>query len=115
MGIDKNERQNLNFETRRCYGGRNLFILNDNSTLLSLEPEMVILGTGTYKITIIPKLILNLLSSQSDIIGSCYGNLEELYFDTADVLVSTWQNCDGPRLEYRKQNRCYSLPHTLIK
>jgi hypothetical protein len=43
-------------------------------------------------------------SSQSDIIGSCYGNLKKKNFisTTFDVLVSAWQNCDGPRLEYKK-------------
>jgi hypothetical protein len=39
----------------------------------------------------------------SEIIGSCYGNQkEELYFSTNNTLSSTWQNCDGPGLDYQK-------------
>jgi len=41
--------------------------------------------------------------NDSEIIGSCYGNLkEELYFKANNSLSSTWQNCDGPGLEYKK-------------
>lgn len=39
----------------------------------------------------------------SDIIGSCYGNLkEELYFKTNNTLSSGWSACDGPGLDYQK-------------
>jgi hypothetical protein len=39
----------------------------------------------------------------SEIIGSCYGNLkEELYIGENNTLLSTWRNCDGPGLEYKK-------------
>ena len=39
----------------------------------------------------------------SELIGSCYGNLkEELYLTGSNTLSSTWKNCDGPRLEYKK-------------
>jgi hypothetical protein len=42
-------------------------------------------------------------SKDSEIIGSCYGNLkEELYFSTSTTLSGTWRNCDGPGLEYQK-------------
>ena len=42
-------------------------------------------------------------ANNSEIIGSCYGNLkEELYFATDDTLSSTWRACDGPGLEYQK-------------
>tara|TARA_R110000868_G_scaffold27909_3_gene105223 strand:+ start:2718 stop:3146 length:429 start_codon:yes stop_codon:yes gene_type:complete len=41
----------------------------------------------------------------SDIIGSCYGNnKEELYILPNSILSSTWKNCDGPGLEYKKVN-----------
>jgi hypothetical protein len=43
--------------------------------------------------------------NDSELIGSCYGNLkEELYFNTNNTLSSTWRNCDGPGLEYKKLN-----------
>jgi hypothetical protein len=39
----------------------------------------------------------------SELIGSCYGNLkEELYFPDSETLSSTWRNCDGPGLDYEK-------------
>ena len=39
----------------------------------------------------------------SELIGSCYGNLkEELYLTANNTLSSTWKNCDGPGLEYQK-------------
>ena len=39
----------------------------------------------------------------SELIGSCYGNLkEELYLSGNNTLSSTWKNCDGPGLEYKK-------------
>ncbi|MBG6111970.1 hypothetical protein H4V97_000361 [Flavobacterium sp. CG_23.5] len=41
--------------------------------------------------------------NDSEIIGSCYGNLkEELYSTATNTLSSTWKNCDGPGLEYKK-------------
>ena len=56
------------------------YLLNDNSTFTKSRTRdgNTSRSTGTYKITI---------------------SGTETYFD---VLVSTWQNCDGPRLEYRK-------------
>lgn len=42
-------------------------------------------------------------ANNSEIIGSCYGNLkEELYFAADATLSSTWNACDGPGLEYQK-------------
>lgn len=41
--------------------------------------------------------------NDSEIIGSCYGNLkEELYVTENNTLLNTWKNCDGPGLEYKK-------------
>ncbi len=40
---------------------------------------------------------------KSELIGSCMGNLQEtLYFSDKNILSSTWKNCDGPGLEYKK-------------
>lgn len=42
-------------------------------------------------------------ANDSEIIGSCYGNLKEvLYFATNTTLSGTWNACDGPGLEYKK-------------
>lgn len=42
-------------------------------------------------------------ANDSEIIGSCYGDLkEELYFVTNTILSSTWSACDGPGLDYQK-------------
>lgn len=43
-------------------------------------------------------------SESSTLVGSCYGNLkEEFFINNNNLLVSTWQNCDGPRLVYQKK------------
>lgn len=43
-------------------------------------------------------------SESSTLVGSCYGNLkEELFINSNNLLVSTWQNCDGPGLVYQKK------------
>lgn len=43
-------------------------------------------------------------SKSSTLAGSCYGNLKEDFFiDENNLLVSTWQNCDGLRLVYQKK------------
>lgn len=39
------------------------------------------------------------------LIGNCTGDLkEELFLESDNKLVGTWQACDGPGLEYRKLN-----------
>lgn len=43
-------------------------------------------------------------SKSSTLVGSCYGNLkEDLFINSNNLLVSTWQNCDGPGLVYQKK------------
>ncbi len=42
--------------------------------------------------------------TESEIIGSCLsGNREILRLQPNDILTSTWQNCDGPGLEYERE------------
>lgn len=83
------------------------YIFNDNETFtkIRIQNNIQTTASGTY----IPKnnqdrMTLELTYTQkSDIIGSCYGNLkEELYFSANNTLSSTWQNCDGPGLDYQK-------------
>lgn len=41
--------------------------------------------------------------SASPLVGGCYSDVnEELYFTADHLLSSTWRNCDGPGLDYRK-------------
>ncbi len=42
-------------------------------------------------------------ASKSDIIGSCLGDQKEvLLLQSSTVMTSTWNQCDGPGLEYEK-------------
>jgi hypothetical protein len=90
--IGKNERQNLEFwNFWRCYGWQDSIYLMITVTLL--EPEMVILlevqGHIKSQLAVHQTYFELTYSSQSDIIGSCYGNLkEELYFDTLMWVMS---------------------------
>lgn len=44
-------------------------------------------------------------ASTSDIIGSCLDDqIEILFLESKSVLTSTWNQCDGPGLEYEKAN-----------
>lgn len=43
-------------------------------------------------------------ASKTDIIGSCLGDQKEiLMLESSSVMTSTWNQCDGPGLEYKKQ------------
>ena len=83
------------------------YLFNSNSTFSKFRTRdgKTSQSSGTYKtITTNTESYIELIYySQSEIIGSCYGNLtEELYFSSSAILVNTWQNCDGPRLEYNR-------------
>ncbi|EIA07480.1 hypothetical protein [Flavobacterium frigoris] len=63
--------------------------------------------SGTYIITKIQEESFLELTykTNSELIGSCYGNnKEELTILPNSVLSSSWKNCDGPGLEYKKTN-----------
>lgn len=64
-------------------------------------------ASGTFSIITIQNethFVLN-YANKSDIIGSCSGDLsEDLYLNNEGSLVSTWQNCDGPGMEYTQFN-----------
>jgi hypothetical protein len=83
------------------------YLFNSNGTFTKSRDrngiKTIISGTyttanhsdGIYFELIYPK--------DSELIGSCYGNLkEELYLTASNTLSSTWKNCDGPGLEYKK-------------
>ena len=83
------------------------YLLNANGTFAKSRERNAIKTTisGTYVATNRPDGIYLELTypNDSEIIGSCYGNLkEELYIAESNTLSSTWKNCDGPALEYKK-------------
>ncbi len=46
-----------------------------------------------------------IFNDESEIIGSCYSNLkEEMFFQSENIFLSTWNACDGPGLKYEKVN-----------
>lgn len=60
---------------------------------------------GTYKLTNYSNESLLEITyfEESDIIGSCSSQLTEtLYFKPDNILYSTWNNCDGPGLIYKR-------------
>lgn len=70
-----------------------------------VQNETTITASGTFSVATIqnrPHLQLT-YTNPSEIVGSCKGNQsEELVVNEAGTLNSTWQNCDGPSLEYKK-------------
>lgn len=83
------------------------YLFNNDGTFtksrVQNDTETIISGTYTA-VNHSDDLYLELTyTTDSEMIGSCYGNLkEELYFTSQNTLSSTWRNCDGPGLEYKK-------------
>ncbi|UMB61250.1 hypothetical protein MHL31_03375 [Lutibacter sp. A80] len=61
-------------------------------------------GTYTYKTIDNQKYIKFLFNENTDLIGNCTNDLTEvlMVLEDGDKLVSTWNACDGPGLEYQK-------------
>lgn len=83
------------------------YLINANGTFTKSRKRNAITTaiSGTYTTVNYPNGIYFELTfpNDSEIIGSCYGNLkEELYISENNILSSTWKNCDGPGLEYKK-------------
>ena len=83
------------------------YLFNTNGTFTKSRERNGVKTTisGTYTTTNNPDGIYFELTypNDSEIIGSCYGNQkEELYITENNTLSSTWKNCDGPGLEYKK-------------
>ena len=83
------------------------YIFNENETFTKIRIRKDIQSTasGTYILKNIQneKYLELTYPNESNIIGSCYGNLkEELYFSANNTLSSTWSYCDGPGLDYKK-------------
>ena len=83
------------------------YMFNTNGTFTKSRERNAVKTTisGTYIVTNQPegKYLELTYTNDSEIIGSCYGNQKEaLYFTANNSLSSTWRNCDGPGLEYKK-------------
>jgi hypothetical protein len=76
--------------------------------------DSTVIASGTYTITEeesmdesesdIQSRIEFLHNTDNKIIGNCHSNstIEYLYFTSNNKLISTWNACDGPGLEYVK-------------
>jgi hypothetical protein len=59
--------------------------------------------SGTYSFNEDPRRLELTCGEESQVIGSCQSDLKEnLFFSSNDVLLSTWNQCDGPNLDYEK-------------
>lgn len=86
------------------------YMFNNDGTFTKSRTQNTVTTTvsGRYITKNSPEgLFLELTyTKDSELIGSCYGNLkEELYFLTNNTLSSTWRYCDGPGLDYQKLNQ----------
>jgi hypothetical protein len=86
------------------------YLLNPNGSFIKSRNRKGIITeiSGTYKVVNSPteNLLTLTYSSESQIIGSCTSNVkEELHFNSENILVSSWQTCDGPGLKYEKANK----------
>ena len=84
------------------------YVLNADGTFKKSRERNGIVTeiSGTY--TFVNSANENLLeftyNSESEIIGTCYSDLkkEEMHFQSENIFLSNWEQCDGPGLKYRK-------------
>ena len=84
------------------------YVFNTDGTFVKtrIKDNTTTTASGTFSVvTILDETHLELTYSEnSTLVGSCYGNLkEDLFINNNNLLVSTWQNCDGPGLVYQKK------------
>ena len=84
------------------------YVFNTDGTFVKtrIKDNTTTTALGTFSVvTILDETHLELTYSESStLVGSCYGNLkEDLFINNNNLLVSTWQNCDGPGLVYQKK------------
>ena len=84
------------------------YVFNTDGTFVKtrIKDNTTTTASGTFSVvTILDETHLELTYSESSVlVGSCYGNLkEDLFINNNNLLVSTWQNCDGPGLVYQKK------------
>lgn len=91
------------------------YILSEDETFTKtrVRGDSTVTVSGTYTISdprsyALPESSLNFLElnhdSKNNILASCHSNLsiEHLYFSTDNRLISLYEQCDGPGLEYIK-------------
>lgn len=93
------------------------YLINDDATFTKtrVNEDTTIIASGTYNFAEdglldesevdIRTYIVFTYDAPNNIIGSCFSNstTENLYFDSKNKLISTWNACDGPGLEYAKK------------
>jgi hypothetical protein len=78
--------------------------VRDNQTSVAQGTFTIDEDTDTFGLPAIA-LITMVYESANDIIATCYSDKlhEELYFETQDSMISTYEQCDGLGLEYAKK------------
>jgi hypothetical protein len=83
------------------------YVFNTDGTFVKtrVADSKTVTASGTFKITKADDRTQFELTykENSPIIGSCLGNpSESLFINEDSLLVSSWQACDGPGLQYKK-------------
>jgi hypothetical protein len=92
------------------------YMINEDETFVKtrLRGDSTTLASGTYELKDVEefgnmgpaiKIIELFYDFENNIIGNCSSNktIEYLYFSSDHRLISTWNACDGPGLEYTKK------------
>ncbi|OBX26110.1 hypothetical protein LX77_03889 [Gelidibacter algens] len=86
------------------------YLLNTDGTFKKSRERNGILTeiSGTNKVvnSSNENLLEFIYASENEIIGTCYSDIlkEEMYFQSKSILISNWEQCDGPGLKYEKVN-----------
>lgn len=85
------------------------YYLNDDETFLKSRDRdgVITQASGTYDFINNSKgpLLELTFDSESEIIGSCTSNTKEtMSIQSGTIFLSSWKNCDGPGLRYKKVN-----------
>lgn len=92
------------------------YLINEDDTFTKtrVRGDSTITVSGTYTFTeeglldeslADVKIYIEFLHTKNAILGSCLSNsaTEILYFNSKNKMISTWEACDGPGLEYVKR------------
>lgn len=86
------------------------YVLHTDSTFIKnrIQNGVTVKAKGTYQFTETTEGIYLLLTHdiKNNLIGNCLGNslVETMWLTDEDTMISSWQACDGPGLEYQKVN-----------
>ncbi len=89
-------------------GWQESYTFNSNGTFSKSRDQNGTIAESTGSFTVVTSeegIRLELThASKSDIIGSCLGDQKEvLFLESSSVMTGTWNQCDGPGLEYKKR------------